>query len=279
LESYSEDMPPVSIEYKEMSTNKTPEGTSVFDMEDEDGVEDGDCPFMVHGLTGEALNTMSTNALKAKALQHLNSQGKILAVGHAEHAESIWRNPQLYPQMFPWLFPYGLGGIGCVLKLSDAEHKRRLFMYHDKRFQMDSNFPFIAFSHEQIKTSTSKSFLLAEKSIFHKIMERLLSINSGALNSLVERMSKEDGVKAETEDEERCFNLIKDLDHIQGEVKGSNTSKKWMRNDIWSLVSHCGAPFWYITLSPADVKHPICLYYAGTSEAFKPDIMPYDERI
>lgn len=47
--------------------------------------------------------------------------------------------------------------------------------------------------------------------------------------------------------------------------------------ETWSLVAHLGAPFWYITLSPADIKHPICLYYAGTNERFKPEILPYDE--
>ena len=92
-------------------------------------------------------------------------------------------------------------------------------------------------------------------------------------------MSKEDGVRAETDDEKKCFDIIRDLDHVQNEVKGSITSKKYMGNEIWSVVNHCGAPFWYITLSPADVKHPICLYYAGTSETFMPNIMPYDEQM
>jgi hypothetical protein len=35
-------------------------------------------------------------------------------------------------------------------------------MYHDKRFQLDISFPFVAFSHEQIKSATTSGFLLAE---------------------------------------------------------------------------------------------------------------------
>ena len=31
-----------------------------------------------------------------------------------------------------------------------------------------------------------------------------------------------------------------------------------------------GAPSWYITLSPADNKHPISLYNADTQEEFTP---------
>ena len=279
LQEYDEDMPPVCVEYKESVSNKTPEGMSLFDIDDEDGTSKGDCSFTVHGLTGGELNTMSTTAIKARALQHLSSYGKVLSVGHAEHPESIWNNPHLYPQMFPWLFPYGLGGIGSLKGISEKEHKRRLLMYHDKRFQTDPTFPFVAFSHEQIKASTSQSFLLADKHIFQDITDRLLSLDINAVNSLIERLASEGEGKPETEEEKKCYQIIKDLDHVQGRVKGSATSKKWMRNEIWSLINHCGAPFWYITLSPADIKHPICLYYAGTNETFEPDLMPYDERL
>jgi len=83
----------------------------VFDADIEDGTEEGDCSFTVHGLTGENLDTMTTAVIKVQALQHLNNQGKFLLVGQSQKLESIWNNPKLYPQMFPWLFPYGLGGI------------------------------------------------------------------------------------------------------------------------------------------------------------------------
>ena len=279
LNEYHEDMPPVSITYKTLATNKTPEGMSVFDDEEEDGTAEGDCAFTVHGLTGDDLNTMTTYAIKARALQHLNNEGKLLAVGHAEEPESIWANPKLYPQMFPWLFPYGLGGIGTVKYLGEVEHKRRLLMYHDKRFQTDPTFPFVAFSHAQIKASTSQSFLLAEKRIFQDITSRLLSLDMSSVNSLIQRLANDEGGKAETDEEKKCYQIIRDLDHVQGKVKGSITNKKWMRNEIWSLINHCGAPFWYITLSPADVKHPICIYYASKCERLQPDLKDYEERL
>ena len=50
---YDEDMPPVSVEYQPKSTNKVPEGTSVFDQEEEEGTVEGDCMFTVHGLTSK----------------------------------------------------------------------------------------------------------------------------------------------------------------------------------------------------------------------------------
>ncbi len=94
---YDEDIPPVSVEYQHSEFNKVPEGTSVFDSEVDDGTVEGDCMFTVHGLTGEACNSITPNAIKALALKHLNSDGKVLAVGHSDHLESIWNNPQLYP--------------------------------------------------------------------------------------------------------------------------------------------------------------------------------------
>ena len=51
-----------------------------------------------------------------------------------------------------------------------------------------------------------------------------------------------------------------------------------MRNEIWSLIAYEGAPLWYITLSPADVKNPIALYYADHAVMFKPRIRAPEER-
>ena len=96
----------------------------------------------------------------------MTSEGKILAIGHAETPESTYGNPQLFPSMLPWLFPHGLGGIGQTehkYKLSSMMHKQHLLMYYDKRFQKDPHFPLIAFNHEQMKESTTAGYLTAER--------------------------------------------------------------------------------------------------------------------
>jgi hypothetical protein len=136
LNKYPEDKPPVVIDYRQSFINKDPESTAVNDIEEEDGTETGACPFVVHGLTGDEYSTKSIKALKAIALKHLTGNGKILAIGHASHPESIYNNPQLFPQMMPWLFPYGLGGIGNTLQqgeVSDTAHKRLGGEGHRKR--------------------------------------------------------------------------------------------------------------------------------------------------
>ncbi len=260
LKAYPENMPPVVIDYKESTSNKDPESTAVNDMEDETGTENGPCPFVVHGLTGEEYSTKDLKALKAIALKHLTDNKKIMAVGHQKNPESIYNNPQLFPQMMPWLFPYGLGGIGNKLQkghISDMAHKRHLLMYYDKRFQLDPHFPLIAFNHEQIKESTTAGYLLAEKPKFDQISKRLMEVDVKVLTDLIKRMEDGERVKPESDEEKLCFQLIKDLDHVGGFVKGSTTTKKYMRNEIWSLISFFGAPSWFVTFSPADVKHPI----------------------
>ena len=60
-------------------------------------------------------------------MQHLKTNGKILAIGHANKPQSLYNNPQLYPQMLPWLFPYGFRGVGShyqtQLGISDKNTK------------------------------------------------------------------------------------------------------------------------------------------------------------
>ena len=157
------------VDYCISTLNKNPESISVYYMENEDGTEDGPCPFIVHGLTGEEYTTKSMKAIKAIALKHLTSDGKILTIEHAETPESIYGNPQLFLSMLPWLFPYGLGGIGQTEhkhKLLNMMHKRHLLMYYDKSFQKDPHFSLIAFNHEQIKESTTAGYLTYEKKAF-----------------------------------------------------------------------------------------------------------------
>ena len=275
LEKYPENTPPVTVEYRHSLTTKVEEGTSSFDNGEEVGVDDGECPFVVHGLMDEKYETMSVEALKGIALRHWNNDGGALAVSHSAKSKSMYNNPGLYPQAFPWLFPYGLGGVGSTA-LSDKAHKRFLLMYHDKRFQYDVTFPFVAFSHLQMKAASSAGFLLADTSRFHDIANRLLSVDQETLASISKRLSEGECVKPSTEDEKSCFQLVRDLDHINGKVQGSITSKKYMRSELWALIAYMGAPMWYITLSPADNKHPLCLYFADNNESFNVDLSRND---
>lgn len=180
LNRYPEDTPSVTVEYHYAETNKVEEGTSKFDNASDDGVSDGECPFLVHGLTGDQLATKTVETLKGIALRCWNNNGGALAISHDAMPLSIYNNPSLYPQMFPWLFPYGLRGIDSTT-LSSKLHKHFLLMYHDKHFQRDIAFPFVAFSHEQVKSSVSAGFILGETAKFDDIANKLLSVNQDVL--------------------------------------------------------------------------------------------------
>jgi len=145
-------------------------------------------------------------------------------------------------------------------------------MYHDKRFQQDLYFPIVAFNHEQMKSGITGSFLMAKRQNFENISRRLQTLDKDVLSDVTKRLANGENVCPATDQEKACFEVLQVLDHISGHVKGSLTSKKYMRNEIWSLISFLGAPSWFITLSPADNQHPICLYFADTGETFSPEI-------
>ncbi|TFK62684.1 hypothetical protein BDN72DRAFT_776817, partial [Pluteus cervinus] len=100
MKSYPDDVPPVTVQYRNMESNQNTESMSVFDQEVEDGVDSGPCPFTVHGITGEAANTLSLEASKLVALEHLNTGGKVLAVRHGDAAINVYTKDNIYAQMF-----------------------------------------------------------------------------------------------------------------------------------------------------------------------------------
>ncbi|KAI0310040.1 hypothetical protein OF83DRAFT_1037162, partial [Amylostereum chailletii] len=55
LNAYPENSPPVMIDYRLPPKHKDSENQPVNLAEEEEGVDDGDCPFVVHTLTGSQL--------------------------------------------------------------------------------------------------------------------------------------------------------------------------------------------------------------------------------
>ena len=130
--------------------------------------------------------------------------------------------------IFPWLFPYGLGGLSLDVhkhRISDTLHKRHMLMYYDKHFQLDETFALIAFNHEQITTATTSGFLMTKRSNFGSVTDRLFSLNQATLNSIVDKLVSGERIVPVTDDEKDCYQLIRDLDIIGKDVKGSFTSK------------------------------------------------------
>lgn len=283
LDSYPISGIPVNVIYKSIGdTNIVPSTTSMHDGDEEEGTEEGECPLKVNGLVGSHLENMSILARKAAAVQHLRTGGHVLAVGRSDTPESLFDNPKLYPQMYPWLFPFGLGGPGNARvrgTVSEANHKKWLLMYHDKRFQTDSRFIIIAFNHEQIKRGSTGSFILTKRANFSSIVSRVSKLNPAVVMSIANRLKQGERVVPSSEEERTCFVLMDQVDHIGGSIQGSLASKKNMRSELWSLITHKGAPSWFITLSPADNRHPICIYWADKNVIFNPALRQATERV
>jgi hypothetical protein len=155
----------------------------------------------------------------------------------------------------------------------EKAHRKWLLMYHDKRFQTDEYFQLVALNHAQIKESSNGGYVLARSSYFNSIADRVLKLDPCTLDEVACRMKyANEKVVARNEDEKRCFDVFRDLDHISKNVTGSLTSKKHRRNEAWALLRYKGAPTWFITFAPADVSHPLSIYYAGNKVPFAPGI-------
>lgn len=284
LNQYPEGGPPVIPDYRPAPLHETElENKAVYETEDWSAVSEGECPLIVHTLTLEQLMApqVDTQKLMNAAKAHFLQGGAALAIGRSAEPESIYSNPQLYPKAFPWLFPYGLGGIGNKnghSVVGDATRKRALLMYHDKRFQKDPIFSLVALNHEQIKSSTTGSFVLTKKAKFESIKERVLNTDVGIMEEVMKKVEKGDQFDLTSEAEKACFDLINDLDHIGQFVQGSRTQKRYMRNEIWSLIAAKGAPSWFITFAPMDQRHPVSIYNAAEDTTVFPQFFSEADR-
>ncbi|KAF5336784.1 hypothetical protein D9758_017713 [Tetrapyrgos nigripes] len=145
-------------------------------------------------------------------------------------------------------------------------------MYYDKRFQFEPSFSIIAFNVEQMKHSNDGGFITTHCKKINNIADRIRNIDSKVLDDMYTRFKNKEHVVPANEREKSCLQLINDVDAAASRVQGSVTSKKHMRNEIWSLINKIGSPSWFITISPADVNHTICLYFADVDQEYKPEI-------
>ena len=77
-----------------------------------------------------------------------------------------------------------------------------------------------------MKQSSTQSFLLVDQAQFQNITEWLLNLDQNVLASITEKLSNVEHFVPESDSEKACFQVLNDLDHVAGKVKGSATSKK-----------------------------------------------------
>ncbi|KZW03468.1 hypothetical protein EXIGLDRAFT_711207 [Exidia glandulosa HHB12029] len=141
-------------------------------------------------------------------------------------------------------------------------------MYHDKRFQFDKEFAIMAFNQEQVVKGSQAGVFLSSKSKYQRLVDLILSLNIDVFINLADKLVHSPNTKPETAEESACFRVLSELDMVNAHVPGSITAKRYQRNELWSLLAYQGAPSWFVTFSPADVRHPLCLYYASSDREF-----------
>ncbi len=109
-----------------------------------------------------------------------------------------------------------------------------------KRFQFESLFSSVAEQSQANQQATTGGFLMTNRNVFNKVVDRVMSVDTETLLSLAKKMQEGERVKSETDEEKTCFDLINDLDHVSYSINGSATSKKHMKNKIWATISYLG---------------------------------------
>lgn len=266
LAGYGEDSIPVAFFHQPTPDSEPLATLSVADDNTPSGAGDGPCPMTIHGVTSDEVVTLGRNAQAVLAMRHLKLGGSVLAMGSQSQPERFYNNVSLFPGLFPWLFPYGYGGprnARMTVKVKQETHLRELLLYYDRRFQTDPYFPFICFNQHQISQSTRGSFLTTDRKNFDHIAERILQVDVSALKSLSDRCERDGFVRAETDAERACYDLLSYVDSVAGHVPGSNTQRKYQRNEIRALIMEEGVPMFFITFAPPTYKNPLCLYFCG----------------
>ncbi|EIM81557.1 uncharacterized protein STEHIDRAFT_42280, partial [Stereum hirsutum FP-91666 SS1] len=106
-------------------------------------------------------------------------------------------------------------------------------------------------------------------------------LDLSVLDSLIDKLKSGKHVDESSQAERDCYRLLSDLDHVSGKVKGSRTTQKWKRNEAWSMITHLGAPSWFVTIAPADQNSPLCLKFASAEcdDKFDVDLLDPTDKV
>ena len=84
--------------------------------------------------------------------------------------------------------------------------------------------------------------MTCKKGNFEALFNRILSADVDSMDTMIQKLSKGGQFDLSSESEKKCFDIINDLDHVGQFVQGSRTNKRYMRNEIWSIIAARGAP-------------------------------------
>ncbi|KAE9392547.1 hypothetical protein BT96DRAFT_959311 [Gymnopus androsaceus JB14] len=154
---------------------------------------------------------------------------------------SEYNNPGLFPGMFPTLYPLGIGGFEDPSHLLDQSNCT--FRYH--YFYSFVILNIIQRQKAHLHTSLSHIAL------------GLLSVSASTLSALAAKIKDKDKMSTYTEDEQRAFHLLKEVNTVSAKIPGSQASKITLRQEIHSYYAYFGLPQLFLTLNPSAIHNPV----------------------
>src|SRR5258708_75011 len=255
-----EDIAPVVIDAHPPSEAEAAQG-SRFDADNSaDQPEDTfDTPLQNVVITDIDMNDVSANQLTAAAMMHLTSGKDYIAIPHESSPCNEYDYEHLFPLLYPTLFPYGTGCFNQKRKslLSFQSQGSHFFSLQDTRFQEHYSFLFVFFNILQRRAVAIQTKLKTSRSQFASVASDFANISVGAIQAVLDRLSRGDHATPDNDEEKIVHHLMRDVNVVSMKVPGSAAARVTMRNEICGLMFDCGLPSFYITINPADVYNPI----------------------
>ena len=117
--------------------------------------------------------------------------------------------------------------------------------------------------------------LKVKRSNFDSVAADFAAVSPETVHIVSERVAQGDTATANSDEERKVLNLMKQINVITSHVPGSSASRVAMRNEIRGLMMDQGLPSFYITINPADVFNPLVKFLAG-SEIDIDNLLPED---
>jgi len=204
--------------------------------------------------------------LRAAALRHVKQGGGYIQIPHDPTPVNEFCNPSLFPMIYPTLFPYGVGGFEdqtCNIPISMKQHVKHLCGLADRRFQEHYSFMFTAFNILQRRAVLLHTSLKVRKANFNTVASDFASVSLETVHIVTERISRGDLITANTAEERKVLNLMKQVNIVTSNVPGTSASRVTMQNEICGLMIEKGMPSFFITINPADIYNPIVKFLGG----------------
>ena len=119
--------------------------------------------------------------------------------------------------------------------------------------------------------------MTCKKGNFETITNCILSADGDSMDTVIQKLPKGGQFDLSSESEKRSFDIINNIDHVGQFVQRLRTNRRYMRNEIWSIIATRGAPSWFITFAPIDQNNPISIYHGAEDTTVFPHIFKKEE--